>query len=42
MDGRDWNKLTSAAYPIFHSAIAFDDAVSKKDFAGAIKEYTPS
>ncbi|MGD1108579.1 MAG: hypothetical protein ABR865_16185, partial [Terracidiphilus sp.] len=36
----DWSKLTSAAYPAFHSAIAFDDAVSKKDFAGAIKEYT--
>ncbi len=36
----DWNKLTGAAYPIFHSAIAFDDAVSKKDFGGAIKEYT--
>src|SRR3984957_1517035 len=36
----DWTKLTSAAYPAFHSAIAFDDAVSKKDFAGAIKEYT--
>jgi tetratricopeptide (TPR) repeat protein len=35
----DWKKLTSAAFPIFHSAIAFDDAVSKKDFAGAIKEY---
>jgi hypothetical protein len=35
----DWSKLTSAAYPAFHSAIAFDDAVSKKDFAGAIKEY---
>jgi hypothetical protein len=40
MDGPSWDKLTSAAYPIFHSAIAFDDAVSKKDFAGAIKEYT--
>jgi len=36
----DWSKLTAAAYPAFHSAIAFDDAVSKKDFAGAIKEYT--
>jgi hypothetical protein len=35
----DWGKLTAAAYPAFHSAIAFDDAVSKKDFAGAIKEY---
>ncbi len=40
MSADDWNKLTSAAYPAFHSAIAFDDAVSKKDFAGAIKEYT--
>jgi hypothetical protein len=36
----DWKKLTGGAYPVFHSAIAFDDAVSKKDFAGAIKEYT--
>ncbi|HVN92848.1 MAG TPA: hypothetical protein VMT38_04100 [Terracidiphilus sp.] len=36
----DWNKLTGAAYPIFHSAIALDDAVSKKDFAASIKEYT--
>ncbi|MGA2569459.1 MAG: hypothetical protein ABSF23_02980 [Terracidiphilus sp.] len=36
----DWKNLTSAAYPAFHSAVAFDDAVSKKDFAGAIKEYT--
>ena len=36
----DWSKLTSGVYPAFHSAIALDDAVSKKDFAGAIKEYT--
>jgi hypothetical protein len=36
----DWSKLTSGTYPAFHSAIALDDAVSKKDFAGAIKEYT--
>ena len=36
-----WEKLTTAnAYPLFHSAIAFDDLVSKKDYAGAIKEYT--
>lgn len=35
----DWKKLTSGAYPVFHSAIALDYAVSKKDFAGAIKEY---
>jgi len=36
----DWKKLTSAAYPVFHSAIAYDDLVSKKDYADAIKEYT--
>ena len=40
MSDGDWKKLTSQLYPIFHSAIAFDDMVSKKDFAGAIKEYT--
>ena len=36
----DWKTMTGNYYPIFHSAIAFDDMVSKKDFAGAIKEYT--
>ena len=36
----DWKSLTGLAYPVFHSAIAFDDMASKKDFAGAIKEYT--
>jgi hypothetical protein len=36
----DWKTLTGNYYPIFHSAIAFDDLVSKKDYAGAIKEYT--
>ena len=40
MSDDDWKKLTGGAYPVFHSAIAFDDAVSKKDFEGAIKEYT--
>ncbi len=40
MSDSDWKNLTSTAFPAFHSAIAFDDAVSKKDFAGAIKEYT--
>ena len=40
MSDDDWKKLTAGTYPIFHSAIAFDDAVSKKDFAGAIDEYT--
>jgi hypothetical protein len=36
----DWKKLTGATYPIFHSAIALDNAVSKKDFKGAVAEYT--
>jgi hypothetical protein len=36
----DWKTQTAATYPIFHSAIAFDDAVSKKDFKGAVTEYT--
>ena len=35
----DWKALTSAAFPIFHSAIALDDAVSKKDFKAAQAEY---
>jgi hypothetical protein len=35
----DWQKMTSATYPIFHSAIALDDLVSKQDFKGAISEY---
>jgi len=35
----DWKTQTDATYPIFHSAIAFDDAVAKKDFKGAIDEY---
>ena len=34
----EWKKLTAAAYPLFHSAIALDD-VAKKDFRGAIDEY---
>jgi|CZKL01.1.fsa_nt_gi hypothetical protein len=36
----DWKKLTSASAPIFHSAIAVDDAISKKDFKGAQDQYT--
>jgi hypothetical protein len=36
----DWKKLTSGTYPAFHSAIALDLAVSKKDFKAAIAEYT--
>ncbi len=35
----DWQKLTHAAFPIFHSTIALDDGV-KKDWKGAQDEYT--
>jgi hypothetical protein len=36
----DWKKQTSAAtYPIFHSAIALDEIVSKKDVKAGIEEY---
>jgi hypothetical protein len=35
----DWKTQTDTTAPIFHSAIAFDDAVSKKDFKGAVEEY---
>ncbi len=35
----DWKKMTAAAYPIFHSAIAVDDIVSKKDIKAGISEY---
>lgn len=36
----DWKKMTDATYPIYHSAIALDDAISKKDYADTIKQYT--
>ncbi len=36
----DWKKLASSAYPLFHSAIAFDNLVSKKNYKVAIDEYT--
>ncbi len=35
----DWKKQTGAIYPIFHSTIALDDMLSKKDAKGAISEY---
>ena len=35
----DWKKMTDAAYPIFHSAIALDDSLIKKDFKAAEDEY---
>jgi hypothetical protein len=36
----EWKKLTSGTYPTFHSTIALDDTFSKKDFKGAVSEYT--
>lgn len=35
----DWKKQTDAAYPLYHSTIALDNAVAKKDYKGAISEY---
>jgi hypothetical protein len=35
----DWKKQTEATYPIFHSAIALDDIVSKGDVKAGISEY---
>jgi hypothetical protein len=35
----DWSKMTGLAYPIFHSAIALDAVLVKKDYGSAIKEY---
>lgn len=36
----EWKKLTAGAFPIFHSAIALDEVVSKKDFKAAQAQYT--
>ncbi len=36
----EWKKLTGAAYPIFHSAIGLDAAISKKDFKAVQEAYT--
>jgi hypothetical protein len=36
----DWKAQTGGSYPVFHSAIAFDDAIAHKDYKGAIAEYT--
>jgi hypothetical protein len=38
-DAATWTNITGAAFPIFHSAIALDDAASKKDYAAAVDEY---
>lgn len=36
----DWKKQTDATAPFFHSVIAVDDMVGKKDPAAAVAEYT--
>jgi tetratricopeptide (TPR) repeat protein len=35
-----WTTMTGAMYPAFESAIALDDGLSKKDYAGAVDAYT--
>ena len=35
----DWKKLTHASFTIFHSTIALDDGISKKDWKAAQDEY---
>jgi len=40
MSDADWKTFVGNYYPIFHSAVALDDMLSKKDYAGAIKEYS--
>ena len=35
----DWKKQTDATFPFFHSAVAVDDMVAKKDPAAAVEEY---
>ncbi|MGP8250514.1 MAG: tetratricopeptide repeat protein [Terracidiphilus sp.] len=39
-DPATWKTITGAAYPVFDSAIALDDVLSKKDYAAAVDEYT--
>ncbi len=36
----EWKKLTGATYPAYHSAIALDDILSKKDVKAGVAEYT--
>jgi hypothetical protein len=40
MSEEEWQKLMSGAAPVFHSAIALDDTISKKDYKAAQEEYT--
>jgi hypothetical protein len=39
-DDKTWTGITGAAFPVFRSAIALDDAISKKDYGAAVDEYT--
>ena len=36
----DWKKQTDATFPFFHSVLAVDDIVGKKDPKGGVDEYT--
>ena len=40
MSDDEWKKQTDAVFPFFHSVLAVDDLVSKKDPKAAIDEYT--
>jgi tetratricopeptide (TPR) repeat protein len=40
IDDTQWKSITAAAFPVFRSAIALDDFLSKKDYAAAADEYT--
>jgi len=35
-----WKKQTAGVYPVFHSAVALDDAFSKREYKNAVAEYT--
>jgi hypothetical protein len=35
----DWKTQTASTFPAYHSTIALDDAISKKDFRAAVAEY---
>jgi len=35
----EWKKVTGGTYPAFHSALALDEIVSKKDIKAGIEEY---
>jgi hypothetical protein len=39
LSDEQWKQQTDAVFPFFHSAIALDDVVSKKDPSAAVQEY---